>query len=256
MYFCSTRPRFGQKKKLGTEEGPMVRMLSGVTCSLFHLLYFASHALGIRGFACTIPGEWVRVSFVLRKTVLFDWHIDNLSDNQLHKEEYFCSDCRNVIHQQWCFLTFLSRKVANLAKLHFTPVNWDWDLFVFNRPPPVWSPSLTSAAMGWAWAVPQQKARNQSTPVNCWPRWGREITCCLATTQAMGCLGTRMTVYLSKYGISLRHNAQRLDKQPRKRFWMNLVPNFHRVTRSCFAPCWGRFALFQEILYREKAFGC
>ena len=55
--------------------------------------------------------------------------------------------------------------------------------------------------------------------------------------QARTALGTRVMSYLCRCGISLRYNAQRLDKQPRKRFWTNLVPNFHRVTRLCFARC-------------------
>ena len=32
MCFCLTRPRFGQKKKLGTEEGPKVRILFSLAC--------------------------------------------------------------------------------------------------------------------------------------------------------------------------------------------------------------------------------
>lgn len=59
MHFCLTRPRFGQKKKLGTEEGSKVRIRGCFTISLIAWFIFP-HMLSVNE---------LRVGVLQRKTI-------------------------------------------------------------------------------------------------------------------------------------------------------------------------------------------
>ena len=158
MHFCLIRPRFGQKKKLTPEEGSKVRIIG---CFIILLIAWFI-------FPRMISVNELRVSVLQRKTIFL---IGILPDKpEWHQLNHFCPSGRNGIYQQWCFSTFPSLQGGQPCQITFTMRSHQrnkTEFVLFTRTLPVWSPSLTSAGIWWAWTVPRLKARNQSTPVNC-----------------------------------------------------------------------------------------